>query len=308
MAALVLLRDGGDTVAADPPSGPDVNSLTGDPNDDNGSTDEPTNDPAAATDDRTSGDVIAKDLRTGDCFSLPNTAGIFDTVALRSCDESHDGEVVAILEHPGAGGEYPGIDDLLEYATFPCAEGFQQYVGTNDEFLTELQSGALYPTFDEWQDGIFVIPCFASRWDEETLDFSVRDRGDDPAVNLEFGDLNGLDRLYPGDCFNEVDDGLLLVPVRQTVELADCEEINEGEVVGFIDLEGPDGGYDQDALFDEALATCTPVYADYTGIELTDDIGLNGIVPSNGEWAGSTRFGVCVVLKVEGGEAGSIAG
>ncbi|MEM9131762.1 MAG: protein kinase [Actinomycetota bacterium] len=314
--AIVAFGGGDDEAGGDEPE-PEPNSFTDTtPDEEPGPTTESSavepepepDDGSAIPDDRSSGEATAKDLEVGDCFLLPDTAGIFDTVELTACTTAHDAEVTAILEHPEAGQAYPGVDALIDYTTFPCADGFQQYVGIDDEFLTEFESGSLYPTFDEWDAGVFVIPCVAQRWDGEQVSSSIRDRGNDADVYLDYGDLNGLDRLYVGDCLNE-DAGLLETrPLRQVISLANCDEVNSGEVVGFIDLVGPaDGNYDFQTLLDEGFQTCSPLYTEYTDLDVADGSGLNAVVPSASEWAAGARLGVCVVLKVEGGEVGSIA-
>ncbi len=320
LGALLLVGRGDGTAAGPAETIPEPNQLLDpdpdpddaepDPNQPDDPTGEDTTDgEPAGGDDRTSGEATAQDLDLSDCFDFPQTRGIFDTVDRRSCDEPHVAEVVAVFEHPDAGQAYPGVDALVEFALFPCTSAAADYLGVGDEYETELESGLLFPTFDEWADGIYVMPCYVARWDGELLARSVAGAGSDPEVALGPGDINGLHRLFVGDCFNELDELLQLEPLHQPVELADCADVNDGEVVGFVDLLGSDDGlYSFDGLQDEAFANCIGPYEDYTGLALDDNVGLNAIIPSRSEWVDEYRFATCIVLKVEGGEAGSIAG
>jgi serine/threonine protein kinase len=262
--------------------------------------------PVSGGDDRTSGEATAEELRGGDCIDVPVDTGIFDTVTRRPCGESHNAEVTGVLEHPSAGGAYPGPDVLSQYGYTFCGPIFQSYVGV-DEFSTELFSYGLSPTFDEWADGIYVVPCVASRWDYGSLSSTVRGQAGDRTISLEIGDTIPLHRLGLGACYATPDasagSGLArLDGLQQAVELADCNAPHEGEVVGSADLEGPaDGVYNFEALLDEADPKCLEQYTLYTGLATDETDGLFSIVPDLLEWESAARYTVCILLNTDGG-------
>jgi hypothetical protein len=302
----LVLRDGtneveatGDTVA-DPESTELESEAQPPPTEPTSEASDPSSSSLPATED-----VTAAQLGRGDCIQIPVDSGIFDTVARLGCEEPHNGQVIGILEHPSAGGEYPGQEELSQYGYTFCSPIFEQYVGV-DEFSTELISYGLTPTFDEWNDdGIFVVPCVASRWDYDPLTASVEGRSTDPAVSLDFGDAYPLHRSNLGACFVAAPgsiDGAIesLAGLAQVVELADCSGVHEGQIVGSNTLQGPEA-YDYGALAAEAEPLCLEQFQLFTGLDSDETGGLISIVPDFVEWETNARYAICVLLNFDGG-------
>lgn len=76
--------------------------------------------------------IFPSDLQVGDCFDDPAAGDIVDFVTLRDCDEPHDNEVFALVDHPaGPDVPYPG-DFEAEVQFFElCVALFEEYVGNS---------------------------------------------------------------------------------------------------------------------------------------------------------------------------------
>jgi hypothetical protein len=93
--------------------------------------------------------------RAGECFDDPEDWSRGITII--SCDEPHDNEVFAILEHPaGPGAPYPVPEDPVAWDV--CSEGFVTYVGAPPTETTL----TLFPWLPEagpWEEGDRSMLC-----------------------------------------------------------------------------------------------------------------------------------------------------
>jgi hypothetical protein len=108
---------------------------------------------------RDEGGVFA--LRPGDCFDLPDTTSDVATLPLVACDEPHDAEVFATIEHPAAPDDpFPTPRELLRFAYAECdGERFTRYVGAPLE-ESPLDMDVIYPEQASWRLGERTLVCF----------------------------------------------------------------------------------------------------------------------------------------------------
>jgi hypothetical protein len=229
-------------------------------------------------------------------------------MSLHSCDEPHVAEVIGILEHPDAGGGYPGEDELLDYGYAHCEPIFTNYVGV-DEYSTELVSARIAPFRHEWHNGIYRIACFATRLDGKPLTMSVAGQADHPKVALDVGDLLPIHRLTFDQCFDlpfgsaeapfERYDGL-----TQLVAVADCTGPYAGELAGFYTFGGEAAAYDLDAVTTEAELGCEDELTAWIGLTRAELAELGGelvtIVPERVEWEAGANYAICLLIAASG--------
>ncbi len=122
------------------------------------------------------GEVGVFDVRVGDCLGSvgePSDEGVSSLSAV-PCDEPHDSEVFALVDHPGEpDAEFPGDEALADFAQERCAEEFATYVG-----LAYVDSrygiATLMPSADTWADGDRELVCRATDFGGGQLTGSVR--------------------------------------------------------------------------------------------------------------------------------------
>lgn len=119
--------------------------------------------------------VRYSELQPGQCFDRPS--GRFNNVDTVPCDEEHDLEVYATLDHPASPGEpFPGMDELLRYASPLCLAQFQGYAGVPFEQLN-LRDVYITPRESAWNDDARRIVCAVGTIDEQPTSSSVRAGG-----------------------------------------------------------------------------------------------------------------------------------
>jgi hypothetical protein len=104
------------------------------------------------------GTVTATDVEMGDCLSeIPADTRVL-TVQTVGCEESHAGEVFAVLQMPG--GAYPGQAAIDAYAD-KCSPELASY---SPSALTDdsVQLYVLYPTAETWDQGDRAVTCVAT--------------------------------------------------------------------------------------------------------------------------------------------------
>jgi Septum formation len=104
------------------------------------------------------GTVTAMDVKQGDCLKeIPNSAEVL-TVQTIACEESHAGEVFAVLTMPD--GDFPGQPAIDEYADkcSPELESYSPSAMTDDS----IQLYVLYPTAETWAQGDRAVTCIAT--------------------------------------------------------------------------------------------------------------------------------------------------
>jgi hypothetical protein len=104
------------------------------------------------------GTVTATDVKVGDCLKeIPSSTRVM-TVDTVGCDETHAGEVFAVLLMPE--GDYPGQSAIEEYQN-KCEPELSSYAPaaiTDDS----VQLYVLYPTAETWEQGDRAVTCIAT--------------------------------------------------------------------------------------------------------------------------------------------------
>jgi hypothetical protein len=104
------------------------------------------------------GTVTATDVKVGDCLKeIPSSARVM-TVHTVGCDESHAGEVYAVLLMPG--GDYPGRAAIESYQN-KCEPELASY-SPNAMTDDSVQMYVLYPTEETWKQGDRAVTCIAT--------------------------------------------------------------------------------------------------------------------------------------------------
>jgi len=120
-------------------------------------------------------------LAVGQCGDVPRirVGGALDPAAVEdvACDQPHDVEVAAVLEHPAEdGADFPGEAAVDGYATDQCLRRFEEYVGAPYE-ASSLDVAFVAPGEDGWDDGDRRIACVVYHVDFADLVGSVRGTG-----------------------------------------------------------------------------------------------------------------------------------
>lgn len=105
-----------------------------------------------------SGTVTATDVKQGDCLAeIPADTRVL-TVKTVGCDETHSGEVFAVLQMPE--GDFPGQPAIDAYAE-KCSPELAAY---SPEAMTDdsVQLYVLYPTAETWEQGDRAVTCIAT--------------------------------------------------------------------------------------------------------------------------------------------------
>jgi hypothetical protein len=98
-------------------------------------------------------------IRPGDCFDDPAPGRQLRQVDVTPCDQPHDNEVFATVEHPaGADFPFPGHDGVVAHAEQACPGPFAAYVG-----IAYAQSRfslfPIVPSRESWAKGDRQIIC-----------------------------------------------------------------------------------------------------------------------------------------------------
>ncbi len=104
------------------------------------------------------GTVTATDVKVGDCLKeIPGSTRVL-TVDTVGCDETHAGEVFAVLQMPD--GNFPGQSAIEEYQT-KCEPELTSYA---PDSITDdsVQLYVLYPTAETWEQGDRAVTCVAT--------------------------------------------------------------------------------------------------------------------------------------------------
>jgi hypothetical protein len=104
------------------------------------------------------GTVTATDVKVGDCLKeIPGSTRVL-TVDTIGCDETHAGEVFAVLLMPE--GDFPGQSAIEEYQN-KCEPELSSY---SPAAITDnsVQLYVLYPTAETWDQGDRAVTCIAT--------------------------------------------------------------------------------------------------------------------------------------------------
>ena len=104
------------------------------------------------------GTVSATDVKVGDCLKeIPGNSKVF-TVDTIGCDETHAGEVFAVLMMPE--GDFPGQSAIDTYQN-KCEPELATYApGSVTDSSVQLY--VLYPTAETWSQGDRAVTCVAT--------------------------------------------------------------------------------------------------------------------------------------------------
>lgn len=98
-------------------------------------------------------------IRPGDCFNDPAADRELEQVDVVPCDEPHDNEVFATLEHPPTPDDiYLGRDAIVGYAEQACPEPFNAYVGVAYQ-RSRFSLFPIVPSEATWAEGDRQIIC-----------------------------------------------------------------------------------------------------------------------------------------------------
>jgi hypothetical protein len=104
------------------------------------------------------GTVTATDVKMGDCLSeIPSDTRVL-TVQTVGCEESHAGEVFAVLQMPE--GDFPGQAAIAAYAD-KCSPELASY-SPSALIDDSIQLYVLYPTAETWDQGDRAVTCVAT--------------------------------------------------------------------------------------------------------------------------------------------------
>jgi hypothetical protein len=104
------------------------------------------------------GTVTATTVKVGDCLKeIPDGTRVL-TVETVECEESHAGEVFAVLLMPK--GDFPGASAIEDYQN-RCEPALASY---SPDSITDnsVQLYVLYPTAETWQQGDRAVTCVAT--------------------------------------------------------------------------------------------------------------------------------------------------
>lgn len=113
-------------------------------------------------------------IRPGDCFDDPEPGRQLEQVDVTSCEEPHDNEVFATVDHPADYDvPFPGHDGVVAYAEHACPAPFAEYVGIGYD-QSRYSLFPIVPSEETWVKGDRTIIC--ALYDNETgkLTGSVR--------------------------------------------------------------------------------------------------------------------------------------
>lgn len=113
-------------------------------------------------------------IRPGDCFNDPPPERQLEQVDVVPCEQPHDNEVFATVEHPAPESEvFPGREAVVAYAEQACPGPFAEYVGaTYDQSRFTLFP--IVPSADTWAAGDRQVICALYDHQAGKLSGSVR--------------------------------------------------------------------------------------------------------------------------------------
>ena len=111
----------------------------------------------------------------GDCFDVPTENVDVKDVQHHPCNESHTGEVFALVTHPAAKGTAPLTEDaLIDYIASACGPTWVTYVGQEAAGSSVFDVGAFYPRDQDWNDGERSVTCYTYRVDGAAMSSSLK--------------------------------------------------------------------------------------------------------------------------------------
>ncbi len=241
--------------------------------------------------------VSGKELQTGDCVSFDNTGAVITTFAVVACTTPHLAEIAGLVEHPEAGGTYPGGDQVTLYARDRCTAVSTTYLGS-DVLDTTLAETTLTPDFNDWTGGLYRSACIVWRYDQSNLTESVKEKAKTyPRSTTSVA----VGRLKPGDCFEPITEASVVdIGRTSNVKVVDCTQTHRGVFFGRGLLPNPsaDPYPGDDPVSTASVATCDALFQTYFSVPAP---GLNYRYwhPDGTTWGTGDRQVDCVVLDPE---------
>ena len=250
-----------------------------------------------ATVDRIGTTIGALDLRTGDCLNYEANNGSVTEFDVVSCDTPHLVEIAAQHAHPGAGGGFPGVGELLAWGTEPCTVSAQEFLGV-DVSQTTLTSSTLVPDFAEWSDGVHSISCLIGDADGGTLSESVSGKGSSYPRSSDVI----VSQLRRGDCFLPAG-GLTAfeLGVSDLTTVTPCTGPHDGLFFGRAELDSnPDAPFPGEDVVDvDGLELCNNEFTDYFGLP-HDGFNFRYWTPVELQWTSQDRTVHCAIIDERG--------
>lgn len=239
--------------------------------------------------------VAGAELQPGDCINF--TSGSAATrFSIAGCDAPHIAQIVAKIEHPDAGGAYPGADAMAGWIGAQCDTLTATFIAS-PILETTLAEASLLPDFNDWSAGDHSASCYVKRFDSTSLTSSVEGRG---AGNPR-GDQIVVSRLLEGDCFappegtNSYD-----LNSNSMVSLASCDEPHNGVFFGRALLDFPIGSLfpGEDEVGNVTSRRCGELFNQHFGAE-AEGFNYRYWRPNQQSWDLDDRTILCAVLDAD---------
>jgi molecular chaperone DnaK len=121
-------------------------------------------------------DKSLADAGVGDCVLGTD----FNDVDIVGCGETHNFEVVSIIEPSDPEGDYPGQEALQDEQNMLCTAAVAEYYGGTGDALAEagLDAYAVVPSEEQWNDGTTDTHCLAGMLDSQsTFEGTIEGQG-----------------------------------------------------------------------------------------------------------------------------------
>ncbi len=241
--------------------------------------------------------VSGKELQPGDCVNFDNTGAVITTFGVVACTTPHLAEIAGQVEHPEAGGTYPGGDQVTLYARDRCASISTTYLG-GDVLDTTLSETTLVPDFNDWTSGLYRSSCIVWRYDQSNLTESVKEKA--KAYPRSTGSV-AVGRLKPGDCFEPITEASVVdIGRTSNVKVVDCTQPHRGLFFGrgFLPNPSADPYPGDDPVSTASVAACDQLFQTFFSVPAP---GLNYRYwhPDGTTWGTGDRQVDCVVLDPE---------
>jgi hypothetical protein len=242
------------------------------------------------------GTVIGADaLEAGDCIDFNLGASVRTQFMVTECESSHIAEVTSRIQHPDAGGVYPGADAMGDWIAGQCETAAESYIDV-PILETSLEDGALIPDFDAWSNGNYRAACYVKKVDSTSLTRSVA------GIGAEFprGEQVAVSRLINGDCFVPSEGESYDLNSNSMVTLASCDSGYNGLFFGRDTLEFPLGTLfpGEESVGEATSDRCADLFEAEYGVPAT---GFNYRYwrPNQQSWDLDDRTILCAILDDE---------
>ena len=216
--------------------------------------------------------------QVGECFNLPSglePGEDVDSFPVVSCSESHDGEVVGLVDLPyESSAPYPGEERIFSESYIACVPSYLSHVGVPaGQKFVDLNTYS--PGEELWEDDDRTVLCTAERYDGEKTSTSVKGEGS----------------LLPNNCWESPED----------VVSVDCSERHTLEsFASLVHPAGPDAGYPSE-MESFAEQECLMRFEDFVGISFEDSIfDVTWLYPNPETWMLGDRVVICDLGQADG--------